>query len=114
MRVEATVPDARAQALTELADDLGLSRSQVIDEALALFLKAVAEMRRGRRLVSMGQSGAEPVCEIITPTLAQLEWTAQRQSLKLPQEAVAQITDLVEHPPEPTPALRKLMASARR
>jgi len=114
MRVEATVPDARAKALSELAEDLGLSRSQVIDEALALFLKAVMELRRGRRVVSLGQAGTDPVCEIVTPTLAQIEWTSHRQKVVVPARAVEQIADLMENPPEPTPALRKAMAAARR
>ena len=53
MRLEATVPDSRGTAIVELAEELGLSRSQLIDEALALFLKAVVEVRRGNRLVTM-------------------------------------------------------------
>jgi hypothetical protein len=36
MRVEATVPDALAAALDEMAVELGVSRSQIIDEALTL------------------------------------------------------------------------------
>ena len=43
MRLAATVPDNRGSAVLELADELGLSRSQLIEEALALFLKAVLE-----------------------------------------------------------------------
>jgi hypothetical protein len=88
-----------------------VSRSQVIDEALALFLEAVVEQRRGRRLVSMGSSATEPVCEIMTPTLAHLEWAAHRQSVKLPAEAVAQIAELTVNPPAPAPALSKGMAA---
>ena len=53
MRLEATLPDSRGDALVKLADELGLSRSQVVDEAVALFLKAVLEIRRGRRLVTV-------------------------------------------------------------
>jgi hypothetical protein len=41
--MEATIPDARGATAVELADELGLSRSQLIDEALALFTKAVIE-----------------------------------------------------------------------
>ena len=54
MRVEATLPDSRGLALGQLAEELGLSRSQIIDEALGLFLKAVMEVRHGHRLVTMG------------------------------------------------------------
>ena len=56
MRFEATIPDNRANAAAQLADELGLSRSQLMDEALALFLKAVVEVRRGRRLVTLDPS----------------------------------------------------------
>ena len=34
-RIEATLPDSRAEAADQLAEQLGLSRSQVIDEAIA-------------------------------------------------------------------------------
>lgn len=107
MRVEATVPDSRATVLAELADELGASRSQLIDEALALFFKAVLEARRGRRLVSVG--GTEPACEMVTPTLAQLEWTAQRQSVALPTTAMEQIAALIDAPPQPTERLKQTM-----
>ena len=70
MRLEATVPDGRGEAAGKLADELGLSRSQLIDEALSLFLKAVVEVRRGRRLVTMDPSSSSPACELVTPTLS--------------------------------------------
>jgi hypothetical protein len=38
-----SLPDSRGNAVVRLADELGLSRSQIIDEALALFLKAALE-----------------------------------------------------------------------
>jgi len=110
MRVEATVPDARGVALADLAEDLGLSRSQIVDEALALFLNAVMEVRRGRRLVTLGASGMDTAREIVTPTLAQIEWTAHRQSVRLPEEAVQKMAALVERPPKANKALKNLMA----
>ena len=109
MRIEATLPEARGQALVELARDLGLSRSQIVDEAVALFLKAILEARRGRRLVCLGSESAGPVCEIATPTLAQMEWAAHRKELTLSEEALDSMARLVESPPEPTPALRNAM-----
>ena len=99
MRVEATLPDSRGQALDQLAEDLGLSRSQVVDEAVGLFLKAVLEARRGHRLVTL--AGDQPACELSTPTLAALEWTAQRQPLVLSDSAVEKIADLLERAPSP-------------
>jgi hypothetical protein len=72
MRFEATIPDNRGNAAVQLADELGLSRSQLIDEALSLFLKAVVEVRRGRRLVTVDPAFHQPACEMATPTLAAL------------------------------------------
>ena len=113
MRVEATVPDARGEALVELAQQLGLTRSQVIDEALALFLKAVVEVRRGRRIVTIEHEGSAPACEISTPTLAMLEWQGQRPTVDVTPEALQKVVELVEMPPAPTPALRRAMSRHR-
>lgn len=111
MRLEATVPDNRGQAVLQLADELGLSRSQLIDEALALFLKAVVELRRGRRLVTLDPESSAPACELATPTLAALEWALTPQRVKLPAEALAKMQRLAESPPAPGPRLK---AAARR
>jgi len=107
MRVEATIADARAAALAELAKELRLSRSQILDEALALFLSAVLEVRRGRRLATIGSAGSPR--EIVTPTLALIEWTTHRQGLRLPEDAVRKMAALAKHPPNANKALRRLM-----
>lgn len=111
MRLEATVPDSRGSALTQLADELGLSRSQIIDEALALFLKAVLEVRRGRRLVTVDPSSSQPACELATPTLAALEWAQHPERIELPEEALARLRTLADAPAPPGPRLR---AAAKR
>lgn len=110
MRVEATVPESRGEALVELAHQLGLTRSQIIDEALALFLKAVVEVRRGRRVVTIEATGSAPACEMSTPTLTMLEWAAQRETIEISPEAMAKVADLVESPPPPTPALKRVLS----
>lgn len=109
MRVEATLPDSRGRALDQLADELGLSRSQVVDEAVGLFLKAVLEARRGHRLVTL--AGDEPACELSTPTLAAMEWTARSQPLVLSDSAVERIADLLE---QPAPTNARLAQALRR
>jgi len=111
MRLEATIPDSRGIAVQKLADELGLSRSQVVDEALTLFLKAVLEARRGRRLVAL-DSTSQAVCELMTPTLTTLEWTLAHTSLDLPEAALARIQSLSKNPPKPSERLRD--AGARR
>jgi hypothetical protein len=111
MRLEATVPDHRGAAVVELADELGLTRSQLIDEALALFLKAVLEVKRGRRLVIFDPRTSQPVCELATPTLSALEWALRPEKLALPAEALARIHELTAAPPAPSSRLR---AAAKR
>jgi hypothetical protein len=106
VRLEATLPDSRGDALVKLADELGLSRSQVVDEAVALFLKAVLEVRRGRRLVTVDAVTPGPVCEMATPTLATLEWATQAEHLQLPAPAVAKMQSLSEKPRKPGSRLR--------
>ena len=111
MRLEATVPDNRGTAVLELADELGISRSQLIDEALALFLKAVLEVKRGRRLVTLDPRSSRPACELATPTLAALEWALKPEKLELSAEALAKMHELAETTPQPSPRLR---AAAKR
>lgn len=111
MRFEATIPDSRANAAVQLADELGLSRSQLIDEALALFLKVVVEVRRGRRLVTLDPSSAHPACELATPTLSALEWAQKPEKLELSAAAMAKVQALVEAAPAPGHRLR---AAAKR
>lgn len=107
MRLEATVPDNRGDAVLQLAKQLGLSRSQIIDEALALFLKAVLEVRRGRRLVMLDPDSTRPACEIATPTLAALEWAQNPMLLELPPDAIETIQALNDSPPDAGPRLRR-------
>lgn len=111
MRVEATLPDSRGQALDQLADELGLSRSQVVDEAIGLFLKAVIEARRGHRLVTL--AGDQPACELSTPTLAAMEWATQSRPLVLSDSAVEKIADLLESPPAPNARLAQAFRRKR-
>lgn len=106
MRLEATVPDDRGSAFVELAEELGLSRSRLVDEALALFLKAVIEVRRGRRLVTMDPNSSAPACELATPTLAALEWALKPEKIELPAEALAKMQAPAEAAPAPSPRLR--------
>lgn len=107
MRLEATVPDSHGTAAIELADELGLSRSQLIDEALTLFLKAVLEVRRGRRLVTVTPGSEEPACDMATPTLAALEWAQKPEQLLLPAKSVARMRQLAEASARPGARLRE-------
>ena len=111
MRLEATVPDSRGSAVLELAEQLGLSRSQIIDEALSLFLKAVIEIRQGRRLMTQDASGSHPLCELTTPTLTTLEWALSSERIELPDAALVKAQELIDAPAKPSARLR---AAAKR
>jgi hypothetical protein len=111
MRLEATIPDNRGKAAVELADELGLSRSQLVDEALSLFLKAVIEVRRGRRLVTVDPASRQPACEMATPTLSALEWALQPQPLELPPTALEKMRELSVAGSKPS---ARLKAAAKR
>lgn len=111
MRLEATLPDNRATAAIQLADELGLSRSQLIDEALSLFLKAVVEVRRGRRLVTLDPSSSHPACELATPTLSALEWAQKPERVELSGSEIAKMQALLEVASAPGHRLR---AAAKR
>ncbi|WP_157370794.1 hypothetical protein [Vulgatibacter incomptus] len=97
--------------MLQLADELGLSRSQLIDEALALFLKAVLEVRKGRRLVMLDPATSRPACELATPTLAALEWAGKPEKMELSPEEHAKMRALAKDAPAPSLRLR---AAAKR
>jgi hypothetical protein len=107
MQLEAIVPESRGTAVVQLAEELGLSRSQLIDEALSLFLQVVFEVRRGRRLVMVDPVTKGTVGELATPTLMALEWAANPQKLTLSPAAIAQIEELVDAPPLPSARLKE-------
>jgi hypothetical protein len=111
MRLEATVPDSRGAAVVQLAEELGLSRSQLVDEALGLFLKVVMEVKRGRRLVTLDPQSSQPACELATPTLTALEWSMNPSPVDIPAAALAKMQGLVQNPPQPSERLR---AAAKR
>ncbi|MBU0550194.1 ribbon-helix-helix domain-containing protein [Myxococcota bacterium] len=110
MRIEATVPDARATALQELSSELGISKSQLMDEALTLFLKVVIEAKKGRQIVSLGSENESP-CEIVTPSLTQMEWFRSRQPISLNEVALGRIENALDNPPALHPALKTALTS---
>jgi len=114
MRIEATIPDATGEQLNQLTGELGITRSQVVEEALALLVRAVLEARRGRRVAIIEAESQKTVCEIVSPILTQLEWAAHREKLLLDSKSRRDLARVLEHSAEPTPALRKLMSKRKR
>jgi Ribbon-helix-helix domain len=113
MRLEATIADTRAEQLQDLVEELKVSRSQIVEEALALFLKAIFETKRGRRVAIIDPETQKPICEIASPALSQLEWAAVRTQVSLSPKGVEQVANVLKHPPAPSPSLRKALARSR-
>jgi hypothetical protein len=107
MRMEATIPDSRGKAAVELAEELGLSRSQLVDEALGLYLKIVLEVRRGRRITMSDPLGKEPTQELATPALAALEWALRPARVEVSGETFKRIHAITEKPVAAGDRLRK-------
>lgn len=91
-----------------------MSRSQVIDEALSLFLKAVLEVRQGRRLITEDPSGLQAPCALTTPTLTMLEWALASEKLALPTAALVKMQEMVEASAAPSARLRAAAKRHRR
>ena len=113
-RVEATVTDSQSQAVQQIADQMGLSRSEVVGEALGLYVKIFMEAKLGHRLVTLDPKTQRPVCELVTPTLAALEWTLHQEPIEVSPEAMNEIQQIIAKPPAPTVALRKGLAKRKR
>lgn len=113
MRVEATLPEPRGLQLTELANELSVSKSALIEEAVSLLLVALTAARRGQRVAMIDAASQKVVAEVATPLLTQIEWTAGREKITLSRREAAKADELLADPPEPTQALRKAMARRR-
>jgi hypothetical protein len=114
MRIEATLPETRREQLRTLQAELKLTKSQVLDEALSMFLKAYMETKRGNRLAIIEADSKRTVCEVASPALSQVEWASFRRSLKLSASAAKRVKGMIERPASPTAALRKAMGRRRR
>ena len=113
MRLEATIPDPQGEAADKAADELGLTRSQLVQEAVALYLKAVMEIRRGHRLAVIDRASHAPLVELTSPALTQLEWLATGGTIDLSPAAAERLAALSRKPAAPTPALKKAVRRRR-
>jgi len=114
MRIEATLPDPRAQQLADLADELQTSKSALIEEALALLFTSLIEARRGRRVAIIDAETQRVISQLATPALSQLEWAVHRQRVDVGEPGLLMAAEAIARPPRPTPALQKAMKKARK
>jgi hypothetical protein len=113
MRLETTLPEIRREQLRMLQAELKLTKSQVIDEALSIFIQAHMETKRGNRLAIIDADGRQ-TGEVASLALSQVEWAAFSKRLELSTTAVRKIRRMIKHPIAPTAALRKAMARSSR
>jgi len=97
MRLEATISDVRAAQLDDVVEELKTTRSQIVEEALALFLKAYMEAKSGRRVAIIEAESRRAVAEVVSPSLTQLEWAARKEKIVLSAKGMKRVA--------PTPAL---------
>jgi hypothetical protein len=109
----AKLPDPRAAQLAKLADELHVSKSALIDEALSLLFTGLIEARKGHRFAIIDAKTQRVISQVATPSLSQLEWTTYSETIELSPAALSQIAELNANPPPPTPALRRAMARHR-
>jgi hypothetical protein len=114
MRLEATITDTRAAQLEEVIAELKTTKSQIVEEALALFLKAFMEAKRGRRVAIIEPESRQTVTEMVSPSLSQVEWAAHREKIVLSEKDMEKVGELVAHPRAPTDALRRVLAKKKR
>lgn len=69
------------------------------------------EVRRGRRLLTVDPQNSQAACELVTPTLAALEWALKPAKLQLSEAALVKIHEMVNAPTRPNVRLR---AAAKR
>ena len=111
-RVEATISDVRGRQVSELADELGVTKSQLVDEAIGLYMTAALETKRGLRVALVEPDSQKPVREIVSPSLSQLEWAAHRERVVLSNAEFDAMAKLVASPPAPSKRLRELMTGS--
>ena len=112
-RLQATLPDPIGEQLKRLQAELRLDSSDIVEEALGLFSKAVFEARRGARLAFV-HDGHSTVREYSSPALSRLEWEAEDEShLILANKDFDSFVATLQNPPEPNAELRTLMRGRR-
>jgi len=114
VRLEATITDTRAAQLEEVVAELKTTKSQIVEEALALFLKAFMEAKRGRRVAIIEPESRQAVAEVVSPSLSQVEWAVHREKIVLSEKDMEKVVGLIAQPRAPTEALRRAFGKKRR
>lgn len=114
MRLEATITEGQSDQLDDVVQELKTTKSQIVEEALALFLKAFMETKRGRRVAFIEPESQKAVSEVVSPSLTQLEWMAYKEKVVLSEKGMKKVAAMLVDPVEPPPALRRMLAKRKR
>ena len=99
MHLDAAVSDSHRAAFFDLADELGLSREQLVDHAMAFFVKAVSWARQGRPPEPLDLSTLVPADDIPDETQGIPDWARNPQRLVLSPQEFEKMCELIESPP---------------
>ncbi len=105
-RLQATLPAPCEAQLQQLREVLHLDTSDIVEEALSFFAKAVLEARRGLRVAFIDDQ-QRVVTGYSSPSLTRLEW-AHEPPIVLPAEDFERLAKDLEKPAKDSPALRAL------
>lgn len=107
-RLQATLPAPYETQLKQLSEELQVGTSDVVEEALSFFTKAVLEARRGLR-VAFVDDQRHVLAEFSSPSLTRMEWNAREESrIVLPDSDFDRVVDELEKPAKLSPRLRAL------
>lgn len=112
-RIEATIPEPRLEQVKQLEKELGMTKSQIVEEAIALFFKVVVEVQRGHR-VGFAVDDERLVREFTSPALSQVEWATHRETVRLSDRGFDRMQELASKPPVPTATLKAAVARRKR
>ena len=113
-RIEATIPEPRLEQVKHLEEELGLTKSQIVEEAIGLFFKAVLEVRQGHRVGFMANDKKSLAVEFTSPALSQVEWTTHRETIRLSNKGFARMKQLLDKPAAPAAALKAAVARRKK
>jgi hypothetical protein len=112
-RLDTTVSDQQNEAVTQMAEEFGLSKSEVLSEAVSVLMQVVVEAKRGRRLMMVDEFRQQPPVMITTRVLTSVDWMRQTQRVEVSSEALEAVQGIIDSPSEPTAALREAIALRR-
>lgn len=109
IRFETQLAPQRAEPYKAMAQELGLTSSQLVQKALHAYFEIYLQAKKGHALVYQKANG-DVAGELRTPEIAFLEWFRHKsQRITLADSAFKKAVDVLTDETEPTQALKDLM-----